>query len=113
MYHLWHVPDLEVAARRLNDAGSHPGGGVLVPARGKTFAIINEGSYLPGMKRTWVVAERLGPGSFRPRSSFETRPRTRITAEYLARQIQRVEWPDAPPVQVEAEEYRDQRWQAA
>ncbi len=107
MYRLWRVPNLEAAARRLADAGSHPGGGVIVPHAGREYVIANEGSYLPGMKRTWIVAERLRRGYYRPRSSFVTGPRSRITPEQLRQRIREVEWPDAQPLAVEAEEYDD------
>ena len=105
MYHLWRVPNLAVAARKLPSAGSHPAGGVIVPYDGREFMIANEGSYLPGMKRTWIVSERVRRGVYRPRNSFVTFPETRITPELLERGISEVEWPDAEPIEVDAEEY--------
>jgi len=105
MYHLWRVPNLKAAARRLADAGSHPGGGVIVPHAGREYVIANEGSYLPGMLRTWIVAERLRRGLYLPRSSFVTGPRTRINPEQLRQWIRKAEWPDAQPIEVDAEEH--------
>jgi len=96
----YKATSLKEAARLLSRAAADPGGAVLLIVGQNQVVIQNEGSYLPGMKRTWLASDYDGK-RLKPMTSFVTGPQPRLNEDELARLLRRREWENPPVFEAE------------